>query len=525
VIYVGLVHDPEHAFRLVDHGPAAASSDAAQDTAALQEFRELWGSKAELRRFKDGRIIESVVWDVKTSDERAQIPTMIVRHLLGYHFGLVEDSGEAVTAWQDAFDGVLRLPEDVVRLRQVGAVAVGFKGAMNAFDALVKAIKAVDGPLSVLSVSPVSEHLRYTGALQPLPRPPLSSVSIPYSATYYPSMDIIIEFEHSSRWPDDLRAIQKMKLAFFEKMAKDLMTAMPGTQVDVVLADKLGVPDIQDRSFLSIVTPDGWAFRARIWLEREAVLLDRMLETKPALVRLYHGRELSAAERKEAEAAKEAYVRRFVHAPRHHRAIASLSHRFSSFSGTVRLVKRWLAAHWVLYGHVREEVVEILCAHVYLRYGPSSHSTPASKEHGFAAVIAFLKEWKWEDGLFVPLYDEEQQPPALTGKDVAVKGGGAGGIWTVSTQFDPSGRVWTSEGPQLVAAHRIQALAKATYESLQAIEDGSLNVRVNVSTSLVIVLSGVFAHFTSETGFVCTSDKRLRIHYSLRQVSFTAIFP
>ena len=63
----------------MDHGPAADEPD--QST--TNRFCEFWGDKAELQRFKDGRIIESVVWDVKTADERAHVPAMVVQHILG----------------------------------------------------------------------------------------------------------------------------------------------------------------------------------------------------------------------------------------------------------------------------------------------------------------------------------------------------------------------------------------------------------------------------------------------------------
>ncbi|KIJ96360.1 GMC oxidoreductase [Laccaria amethystina LaAM-08-1] len=149
VIVVGLVLDPQNAFRLVNHGPAADD----EDQVALNTFRELWGDKSELRRFKDGRIIDSVVWEVKTADERAHIPAMLVQHTLKCHFGLEED---ALQTWQSSFDSVLRLPESLSSKYLASGVSTGFKGALTAFDNLVKAIKALDDelPLTLPTVSP-----------------------------------------------------------------------------------------------------------------------------------------------------------------------------------------------------------------------------------------------------------------------------------------------------------------------------------------------------------------------------------
>jgi len=121
----GLVLDPQNAFPLVDHGPAADD----EDQVALNNFRELWGDKSELRRFcrcKDGRIIESVVWEVKTADERAHVPARIVQHILKPHFGLKED---ALQTWQSSFDSVLRLPESISSRYLASGVSTGLKGA------------------------------------------------------------------------------------------------------------------------------------------------------------------------------------------------------------------------------------------------------------------------------------------------------------------------------------------------------------------------------------------------------------
>ena len=104
-ITIGLVLNSSNAFRLVDHGPAAAD----EDTAETAEFREFWGKKAELRRFKDGRIVESVVWEVKNSDERSRIPAMIVKHVLEHHLGL--DGEKDMSVVQSDFDELVHIQE------------------------------------------------------------------------------------------------------------------------------------------------------------------------------------------------------------------------------------------------------------------------------------------------------------------------------------------------------------------------------------------------------------------------------
>ena len=474
VIHIGLIYSPEDAFKLVDHGPAAEE----QDTQAAKEFRQLWGSKAELRRFKDGRIIESVVWEVKTSDERAHIPTFIVRHLLHLHFGIPTADIQTIAT---PFDVKLRLPDHLASLHQHAGVTGGFKAALTAFDGLVKNLKALDEklPLALLNVSPVSGYLRYTSTFSPLPVPMSSSLALPTPLRYLPQIPIVLEFEKSSKWPDDLRAIQKIKLAFFETIASALMTAHPGLRATVHI-EQLCDSDIQDHASLEIFTPEGWSFTARIWHDREAVLLERLTSSVKTPV---DPNPQSSNDQWMARRALDLYTRRFIHAPRHHRAVGTLSHRHIAYPGTVRLVKRWLASHWLLGVHVSEEAVELICARPFVGTGvalpDTAVSIPRSKERGFALALEFLKDWEPGHPLFVPLYEDngpETEPSviAVSSKE---------GVWTISTVADPGGKMWTSSGPDSVAAHRLRALAKEAYKILQETDVDSRNVKVRVAFS------------------------------------------
>ncbi|TBU24395.1 Nrap protein [Dichomitus squalens] len=476
-IHIGIVLDNEHAFRLVDHGPPAEDQESEQ----AKRFRDFWGEKAELRRFKDGSITESVVWDVKSVDERTHIPSLVVKHLLRRHLGI---GAEDVKSWQTQFDALLKAPESIRSLYEARGAVAGFKAALTAFDALVKQIKSLDDqfPLAILNVSPVSASLRHTEVFVPIAVTPSSRVGIPTTASYLPAMEVIVEFEKSGRWPDDLRAIQKIKLAFFERMATALMAAAKGLQASVVFGEHTARTEIQDEAALDIVTPDGWAFRVRIWHDREATLLDRVINEQSrvpkALRRNITGEE--ARERQAALEARDVYLRRFIHAPRHHRVIAALSHKFAAFAGTVRLTKRWFASHWLLCSHVSEEAVELLCAHIFLRTGASVTAetmmlpagVPGTKERGFAQVLKFLEDWDWTKGLVVPS-DFSDQDVATADASPSASGTAP---WSLVTQFDASGHVWTSSGPNAVVARRITTLAKATWASLAQSDSQDLEV-------------------------------------------------
>lgn len=461
IIQVGFILDPTNAFLLVDRGPSVEEAEK------NSEFREFWGDeKTELRRFKDGGILESVVWDVKTVDEKAQIPVFIAKHLLKRHFGIEEES---VFTWQPSFDTLIRLPKAIndVYLRLGSSVSKGFRDAISAFNSLVKQIKELEGlPLSVAAISPVHSALRHTSVFTPVAISLSASSALPPWARYTPLMDIIIEFERSGRWPDDLAAILKMKLAFFEHIARSLMKAEEGVIARVVVDNPSPSASFQDRGRLEILTSEGWAFSASIWHEREAVLLDRLIDGEPHRP---FAPKPSAGDKQAAAKAKEAYVRQFIAAPSHHRAISNLCHRYPGFSGTVRLVKRWLASHWLLDIHVSQEATELICAKVFIGdgsglsediEGPKNQvDAPVTKERGFATVVRFLANWEWQAGLSIPIYGKVEAP---TSEGSA----GAPGAWVIRTSGDPGGKMWTSSGPDAVIARRITAFAKATWKQL-----------------------------------------------------------
>ena len=460
IIQVGFILDPTNAFLLVDQGPSVEEAEK------NSEFRKFWGNeKTELRRFKDGRILESVVWDVKTVDEKAHIPVLITKHLLKHHLGFEEAS---VFTWQPSFDALIRLPKAIndVYSRLGSSVSKGFRDAMSAFDSLVKQIKQLeDLPLSVATISPAHSALRHTSAFTPVAISGSASSALPPWARYITAMDIVIEFERSPRWPDDLAAIPKMKLAFFEHIARSLMKAVEGLTARVVVDNPS--PSFQDRGRLEILMPEGWAFSANIWHEREATLLDRMVEGEPNGP---FAPKPSPRDKQAAAKAKEAYTRQFIAAPSHHRAVSNLCYRYPGFSGTVRLVKRWLASHWLLDVHVSQEAVELICAKVFIGDGsglsedfdsPKNQvNAPATKERGFATVVHFLASWEWQAGLDIPIYGKVEIP---TSQGSA----GSSGAWAIRTCEDPTGKMWTSGGPDVVVARRITAFAKATWMQLQ----------------------------------------------------------
>ncbi|ORY28154.1 Nrap protein [Naematelia encephala] len=483
ILSVGIVYDPTQATRILDIGP---STEQAVETDA---FRKLWGEKAELRRFKDGSIAESVVWDVPRPEDAVTIPSQIVMWLLSRHFSIPETAVSCLSSQQD-WRKVIQVPDSARNAISVaGSEKLGFRPLLDGYDSLYKLLKSIDDelPLSILHVTPASELLRYSSTFVPHPIDVNRFPSAPDALKWFPAAEIVLQFESSPRWPDDLAAIQKVKLALIDKVARVLMAQIRGLKAGIVFES--GRSDIEDQAALEVTLPQGVAFLIRIFHVREKTLLERIVyDDTPE-----YGTSLPKPARKLALPALSHHIRRFQHLPQHHASIAPLHHRYPSYSSATRLLKRWIAAH-MLSTHVPVEVIELIMAHVYL--DPGSLPTPASATTGFVRSINLLASWEWrKEALLVPVYSATRDAASSSGRhrfpaekrknvesnfEALRKRDGelSRGAWVIGTEEDAEGLRWTERTPSKVVAGRVTVLAKATVAAINAgTETGMLNVR------------------------------------------------
>ncbi|KAG8924064.1 hypothetical protein FRC00_005527 [Tulasnella sp. 408] len=415
---------------------------------------------------------------------------MVVQYVLEYHFGI---SKKDVRVFQPDFDDLLVPPKALTDSFPAVGVKGGTRAALAAFDEMVKAIKDIDEndvPLSLSHVAPVSDILRHTAVFAPVPHVP----GLPSCAAYLPAIDVILQYEQSPRWPEDLAAIQKLKLAFLETIAQRLKRKGAASHVAIALDEDASV--IEDNCSLELITPSGFAIRARIYCQVEEILLKRLVAPKGKNWTIPEDYSVSKDEAKKALAL---HQRRFVHGPQHHNAIAATQHRTPSYGFTARLVKRWLAAHLLL-PFVPEETVELLCAYIYLC--PGAFGVPATGQTGFARVVRLLKEWDYrESPLHVPLYtaagaepgkavifpqDKKEKVDALFKEKLGEAG------WVISTEKDPAGNVFGSVlGPKASIPARIRQVAAATWQYLSSGMDGEN-----------LAVKDVFAHPLDDYDFV-----------------------
>ncbi|GAO48189.1 Nrap protein [Saitoella complicata NRRL Y-17804] len=450
-VQVGLLLDPQASRRLVDHGPAA---DDKQEAA---RFRSFWGEKSELRRFKDGSILESLVWSAKSVEERALVVQQIVSYIVKRHIGQAVADG--INYKYLDFSRFINVPKQLKSLiYEQGEPFETFQPALFAFDRFVKDLNGMeDFPLSISTVLPASAALRYSTVLAPLPRKYSELPLVPAALSYVDVIDVVVQFESSGRWPDDLRAIQKTKVAFLLKMAEILENTAEGCSVRVGLENE--DLDIANAGFLDVVYDNGYAFRARIQHDREMTLLERSLK----------GKAVFGKDKDNYQRALDQYRRFFLNTPRHTFAMQALCQQHPSLSSVVRVLKRWFNSHF-LTCHVPEELIELIAASSFTESG--SWSTPASTSTGFARCIAFLGGWDWRADPLIIDFDGSisgsmrtdilEKMAELRKQDPAM----AHHAMFVATSYDLTESFWTRRQPTKLVAARITALARATLGQL-----------------------------------------------------------
>ena len=462
---LGVMLNGETAWRMVEHGPRS------DETEAAEEFRSFWGELAELRRFKDGRILESVVWPVPDTAARWAIPRRILAYALNRHHGMADDK---ISFLANKFDGLLDIDAKLARRAYlVNTDEKGFQLVQSAYDGLVKDLRAMDGlPLSIITIAPCSSGLRGTSAFVP---GPLNleglGTRVPDVASYLPAHEIAITFESSGKWPDEVEALQAIKAAFCEAISHEIATKIEGSQCRVVLSGTSN--PLEDQVLLELILPSGFAFHIRVHHERERALLEHIVTD----------RFETGLRKKRAKAALQVWERRFVVAPRHHLLIANVGHKFASFGGAVRLVKRWISSRMLGEHMIAEELIELVAAAAFLS---PEEGAPASQVAGFLRIMRLLATWRWkEEPLAVPVQtaadaaedatrfalptgsrtEVENSFQAARGADPSM----ATRTWFVATEADPHGLDFGRECPFPGAAMGIKKMAK---EAVALLEKG-----------------------------------------------------
>jgi U3 small nucleolar RNA-associated protein 22 len=454
-ITVGIILHPENSLRQVEHGPSS------EQTEEVAKFKELWGARSQMRRFQDGTIKETVVFDCDgTIEQRSILVARMAAFLLTRHFQVGEEDG--VTYWAGLGNKYIKSPGAPIHFNS-------FQSVMGAYQEVTKEIKSLDLPLAIHRIHIKSDSLAYCSTFIPQPIEDRELVSRAHPPEF------LIEFENSGKWPDDVNAIETMKRAFYIKIITLLEEAGSETKAFVGLGEG-------NESHLSLTHSSGHIFKVQIHHTRVGYLLQKAQKnreldgaTKHALIKFY-----------------DEYSLKYVNLPAHYNLISTLCLRYSFLGQTIRLAKRWIASHLLLAGAngIPSPVVEIMCVRIYNQ--PSAFGSPASGWTGFVRFLELLSSWRWG---FEPLIVELEEGSLTAEKrdEIGLKfttlaKGGVGHLsMFVATEMDPESKFWKSLAVPLKVVQRIVMLSR---EALSTIQDQLLHgtkndVSVSASVSLL----------------------------------------
>ncbi|AMD20722.1 HDL022Cp [Eremothecium sinecaudum] len=373
-VRIKLLTNPIECEKLVTKGPAKSEEESSEAI----EFKNFWGRKASLRRFKNGSIMHCCVWSTSSSEP---VITSILEFAYKRHLSEDAELSDKVTK---KFHDLLPLP-NVPGASKLSVLNMSsFYNVKKSFDALYAHLFKLKLPLNIKSILPVGSAFRYTTLCQPVP--------FAYSNPDF-LQEVIIEFESSTKWPDELSALEKAKTAFLLKI-QDQLSATHGEQYKFYFSRDESIPYNLDIVTLNILTPEGYGFKFRVLTERDEVMYLRAINTarselKPAL-----------------EEAFLTFTAKYQASIRHTRTIEVISHSLPFYSPVVRLFKRWLDSH-LLIGHLSEEFIELIAIKPFVDAAP--FCIPGSVENGFLKILRFLSEWNWrEDPLILDLVKPEE---------------------------------------------------------------------------------------------------------------------
>ena len=457
-IQLGLLVDADRVDRGVEKGPSI------EDKESAAAFREFWGEKSELRRFKDGSILESITWS--PSNAITNVLSEIIYYLIRRHL-------DEIVERVDIFAG-----DEASSTLSTSTMSLS-QSPIAFFETLEKQIRGLEGlPLKIRQVSAADIKLRYTA-------PPTSFISTPESQMN--PIQVCVQFEGSKRWPDDFTAVQRTKIAFLLKMGEGLEHSSSVAITRVGLENTSDI--LSNIAFLDVTYHGGMAFRIRIHHEREQVLIEQERENTSK----------ATMEREAAASALSTYKRDFLQASLHTQAVRKLSTRFPPLARSISLVKIWRDCH-LLSDHITDELIELLTIRTFVHSG--SYSIPGSPMTGFLRTLLFVSKWDWRTEPFITDMSGDMSISGIEAIRMRFQ------AWRkldpamnkialfAASDVNPSGITWTEKVPSKTVAAHFTGLARA---AINLVKEQNLGLQIKT----------LFVPSLADYDFIIHLDRRI----------------
>lgn len=361
-IWIGVQLNPENGLKVIDVGPPT------DNEAEAKTFRAFWGEKSELRRFKDARICEAVVWSFVPASRRHHIPAVAAEYALKKNVKGID----SITWTSKVFDDLLSSSDG-----SFVAVSEHSKHLLQTLDRLARRMKEMkDVPLTVYNIQPISAAFRGCDPFPPKQHPLMFGIGAGLGkddeviSACPRTLNVLVQLEGSGRWPEEEEEIIKTKQLMAIEIAEKLKQSF-------------GTPNIVSNDGTVDILHEGYAFRLFLNASNGGPLI-REIEAEQAIV------------------------------SKHAMLLASISSRFPTFAIAVQIAKRWIASH-MFSPHVPDEIIELLVAKVFCH--PGGLSPPNSREVAFARFLELLCTHPFG---ILPLVLDPESSGGQTGEDCAV---------------------------------------------------------------------------------------------------------
>ncbi|KAK9170787.1 Nrap protein family protein [Cryptosporidium meleagridis] len=195
--------------RSIDKGPSV-------DTLEAKLFKEFWGSdKIETRRFRDGTVLETLIWNNEIDSKNEFITNKginedILRYTLSRHLPEVKLKSESITGTKDNNISYSMAPFGSLnpylsREKNVHEEFSNFKSIITGLTSL---------PLSIKSIQSSSSILRFMKFY--------TNLNSDQNEGEGEEIQCVIEMEQSNKWPKTRESIEKIKIAFLLSIKKEL---------------------------------------------------------------------------------------------------------------------------------------------------------------------------------------------------------------------------------------------------------------------------------------------------------------
>ncbi|XP_063215602.1 nucleolar protein 6 isoform X2 [Bacillus rossius redtenbacheri] len=444
-LVLGLGLNPEATHGVVTKGPQA-------NTAEAKEFQEFWGSRSELRRFRDGSICEAVVWSGNTLAERRLLCRQIVEYLLQHKLGL---AGSDILYIADQFEDLIKQKMLVPEGFEYGTGEEAALAVLRAFGELAEDVRELKNmPLDVTGVQGTDSVFSYTDTFPPLatrysatstkvtvdgPRCRLLNPKTGLAPRWVPAVRGVIHLALSNKWPNDLDAVRRIKAAFYIELAKKLSeqcdtTALPfTTHVDIL--------------------KNGFVFRLQLAYPSEVGLLKK--QVSPQGVTSYVDTEESLALEKA-----------IVHMPTLTAALHRVHQQHPSYGPACCLAKRWLSSQLLDPRHFPDAVTELLVAWLYLC--PEPCQPPMQPQLAFFRFLHLVSSTNWSsEPIILNFNNEMMREEVLEIETSFQQSRGTRPPLFIATSYHRSGCEWTRDAPTLQILVRVAMLAAAALKVVE----------------------------------------------------------